>query len=227
MKMKIAMAAGFAALLALAPAANAALAITDGGFDGTADASEDIVSWFDYNDTPNGWWEGTSEANAADPFGSKSVIFGDLNPTGGGRWLYQEIGTKEDGITYDLSFDFSQPSDGNANRIVGLEYEIFQGTFAGADGTDLTGLTSIDTGSTALISDLAIHNYSSTLDLSSANTTDSLWIRFSNVAGTGATDDGSWVCLDNVAVVPEPATFGMFAVFGAAIVFARRRMVRR
>ncbi len=41
----------------------------------------------------------------------------------------------------------------------------------------------------------------------------------------GGTANGSWIGLDKVSVIPEPATLGMVAAFGGAILFIRRKLM--
>ena len=211
--------AGLVSALALVPDAWSALSITDGDFETTTANGTDIVSWFD-NDTQlnsdgtnstTAWWTTTAEANTANPFDDRAVILGDGNGTEGGatgvggRWLYQEIGTFSGGTNY-LSFDYAQPSDGSTSRSVGIQIDVYQGTFSeAADDVDIAtnGLTLITSVSTPTIYDLNIHNFYEALDLSSANSSDPLWLRLSNPAVSGA----SWVCIDNVSVASSLSPF--------------------
>lgn len=228
----------FAALLLAALPASGAIMVTDGTFDtgaGTEAAGTDIVGWFDTNTSAGAtdWWTNTSYVNGISPTPTIGVILGD--GTGGvggpgrtgGRFLYQDIGTKEDGIGYTISLDYGQPTDGNADRAVGIRIEIYQGTFAGAaDDVDIAtgGLTliqTLNTPMTSLVGEGNFASYSSPLDLSTANTSDPLWLKLSNVPGTG-TQDGSWAVIDNVAIVPEPGA-AVLGMLGALGLLRRRR----
>ena len=187
-------------------AVQADLLVTNGDFEDQSLGILDVAGWYDLDDTGQGdtaWWNTTSNTQAPEPFPDNSGFLGDSwPPNGGGRWMYQQIGTKVAGRVYEISFDYAQPTDGSTNRSVAIQVDIYQGNFTGADDdVDITGqgLTLIDSISSPYISNMDINNFTSDLDLSSANTTDALWIRISNLPGQGS-DAGSWVCIDNVQI---------------------------
>ncbi|MCA9240573.1 MAG: hypothetical protein KDA37_10250, partial [Planctomycetales bacterium] len=111
--------------------------------------------------------------------------------------------------SYDFSLDYGQPTDGSANRTVGVKVEVYQGAFGGAaDNVDIStsGLNLVDsftTPTTNAVGAGVFSSFTNTLNLASANAADPLWIRVSNVPGAG-TDVGSWVGIDNLAIEVTP-----------------------
>jgi hypothetical protein len=194
------------------------LAITNGDFEDQSAGAVNVVDWYDLDTRPEGgtndWWNTTSNTQGPEPFPTNSGFLGDNwpsagEPDGGGRWMYQQIGTKEANTGYTISFEYAQPTDGNANRSVGIQVDIYQGSFAGAaEDVDIDGqgLTLIDSVTTPRITDMDIHEFSAELNLTTANTTDPLWIRIVNLPGTG-TDLGAWICIDNLELTSETLQF--------------------
>ncbi len=244
MKNKKIMVVGLMVVLALSPMAHAVLMITNGDFESGTPDSANIDSWFD-QDTSAGAAGSVDQPVAtynrylSGP-GTTAALLGDGldgfglggGPAGvGNRYLYQSIGTKEDGVDYSVSFDYAQDFTGfsGPNRAVGIKVDIDQGTFAGAtddvdiEGQGLTLITSFQTPTTSLVDTFVNYN-SGVLDLSSANTTDALWIRVSNLPGAGS-DNFSMATVDNIQIIPEPATLGLVGLFGAGILFVRRRIM--
>ena len=91
---------------------------------------------------------------------------------GGNRWMYQQIGTKEDGVNYQISFEYAQPTDGSEDRSVAIQVDIYQGVFDGAaQDVDIAdqGLTLIDSLTSPYESEMIIFSFTSALDLSLAN----------------------------------------------------------
>jgi hypothetical protein len=190
------------------------LVVTNGTFDGAEPAALDIPDWYDLDVmVPTGeadWWNTASICGAPNPFPDGSAFMGDHlwgGTPGGNRWLYQQIGTKEEGVNYTISFDYAQPTDGSEDRSVAIQVDIYQGSFDGAaQDVDIAdqGLTLIDSLASPYESAMVIHSFTSALDLSSANTTDPLWLRISNLGA----ETGAFVCIDNVQITSsaEPET---------------------
>jgi hypothetical protein len=199
-------------LLMISTQVRADLVITNGTFDGGNPGDLDVPEWYDLNTNPEGssaWWNTASICDGPNPFPDGSAMLGDGWPPSGvaDRYIYQAIGTKVDGKDYSISIDYAQPTDGSPSRSVSIKVDIYQGSFDGAaDDVDIAaqGLTLICSVSSPLCSDMEIHNFTSPLDLSSANTTDMLWIRIADLPGEGE-DPGSWVVVDNVQITSEAA----------------------
>ena len=211
--------------------ARAELTITNGDFENSAPESNtwNVEDWFDTYPTADGqleennwWWEATWYGPGVSPTGSSamglSYMFEETN------WAYQSIGTNSEGLTeLTLRFDVGSFTDANKDRDLGVTVSIYQsdGTFVGADESDIagaTGITLID--SYSELNMLASGTYitlTATLDLSTANTTDELFLRFENYAGTV---DEPWVAIDNVQIVPEPASL---VILGIGSLFLRRK----
>ncbi|MCA9241618.1 MAG: hypothetical protein KDA37_15515, partial [Planctomycetales bacterium] len=143
-------------LLGAPQTACAVLTITNGDFEAafTANTStsgaysnenaggvtETITDWFSVMDLEpdnalDPWWGSASYFEVVNPFPDQSIILGDLYSTGNGvgdRWIYQPIGTWDGVTSYDFSLDYGQPTDGSANRTVGVKVEVYQGAFGGA-----------------------------------------------------------------------------------------------
>ena len=100
---------------------------------------------------------------------------------------------------------------------MGVTVSIYEsdGTFVGADNTDVagaTGITLIDSVSN-LYGSVAIGAYLTdtiTLDLSTAGSGE-LFLRFENYAGTVGEP---WTAIDNVTIVPEPVTLALLGLGG-------------
>lgn len=152
------------------------------------------------------------------PNGTTGVFLGDGdgNVGGalgtGGRWIYQEIGTKDSGDTYTISFDYGNTNDfASTDRTIAVRVEVYQGAFPAAqadpDATDdmdiadqgLTLISSFDSPGTSIPGTDGMASFSGALDVASANTTDPLWVRISNLPGAGV-DAGSFLMLDNVFI---------------------------
>lgn len=192
------------------------LAVTNGDFETgiLLPGDPDVDLWFDV-DTIAGasdFWNTAQHEHGLSPTPDAGVLLGDGNgavggPNGaGGRWLYQQIGTKEAGGVYTISFDYGGDNNANtSNRAVAVRAEVYQGAFPGAaDDNDisdegLTLITTVDSPTTSLWGEGNFASFASSLDLSSANTTDPLWLRLSNLPGAGV-DPGSWVVIDNVDI---------------------------
>ena len=200
-------------LLMISTQVRADLVITNGTFDGGTAGGTDVPEWYDLDNPDRGsaWWQTASICDGPNPFPDDSCMLGDAFPSGDAdSWIYQAIGTKVDGENYSISIDYAQPTDGSTDRSPWIQVDIYQGSFDGAaDDVDIVdqGLTLIDSVSSDSFPDMDIHNFTSVLDLSSANTTDMLWIRIANLPGLGS-DAGSWVVIDNVQITSESAPCG-------------------
>lgn len=192
------------------------LAIKNGGFETGSmppgDANVDL--WFDANSVggASDWWNTAQHEHALSPTPDTGVLLGDGGGTAtgvGGRWIYQEIGRKAAGDDYTISFDYGNSSDiTNSNRNLAVRVEVYQGYYVGADGDEstdiknggLTLITAVNSPTTSIPGNVGFASFTSgLLDLSTANTTDPLWLRISNLPGTGS-DNGSFVVVDNVAL---------------------------
>ena len=181
------------------------------GINPPGDSNVDL--WFDANTVAGAtdWWTTTQHEQGLSPTADTGVLLGDGNgtvggPLGvGGRWLYQQIGTKSAGDSYSISFDYGPDLNAAPNRAVAIRVEVFQGAFLGAaDDNDivdegLTLVTTLNSPTTSAFGEGTFASFTSSLNLSTANTTDPLWLRLSNLPGAGS-DPGSWVVIDNVAV---------------------------
>ena len=106
------------------------------------------------------------------------------------------------------------------------------GTFSAGENVDIraaflgggSGLALLDSASFQLTStgvDGLISTYTPTLDISGAGA-QQLFLNFNNYR-PGATE--SWSVVDNIEIIPEPATIGLVGVFGAGVLFIRRRFM--
>jgi hypothetical protein len=170
--------------------------------------SADVLNWYDMS---GDWWNGSGVIIGLSPSGSAAVLFGSNEGWAQLGYIYQNIGAY-DGTDATISFDYGQPSDGGTNRFVSVTYDIYQGAFAGADGTDIAGagLTLIASGVTPIVNDLDLHSFSEALDLSGATVGQDLWLRLGNVDNNSA---GDWVSVDNITI-PEPATMLLLGLGG-------------
>ncbi len=240
------------ALLGVVPFASAALLITNGDFETyTADQAEqeDITGWYDYNNGTS-WqnpWQDTRDAEV--PTDSQSGYSGQgaaafsgisasTNQLGVGLngYLYQSIGTDASATAFDVTFDWGDFGNIQGSlRDLGLTIAVYEfngtGSFVADNNTDVNGadgVTLLDSFSVVLNtagapSKLTIGE-SGTLDISSQSGGE-LFLRINNY-DAGA--DTPWLMVDNVAisnVIPEPATIGLVAVFGAGVLFVRRRLM--
>ncbi len=207
--------------------ANAALSITNGDFENGAVAgtnATDAVDWFDtLSATPANWWEATWYGDVVSPTGSSVLGLSYMFTTP--NWAYQSIGVNDEALAeLALSFVVGSFTDAGSARDLGVTVSIYEsdGTFVAADNADIdgaAGVTLID--SVSVLNTLdpgATTAESVTLDLSTAGSGE-LFLRFVNYAGvTGE----PWTAIDNVAIVPEPATMILLGL-GGLLVGRKRR----
>jgi hypothetical protein len=187
----------------------------------------DVTDWYD-NSTAN-FWENAWQSNASwiTPNGTAIVVFCAWNTAEGdplaGSYLYQSIGASAGEASIDLSFDWGHPDDTGVGRHDGLTVSVWasDGTFVAADLVDVAGaagVTLLDSASYdhVRVGDAGTHgeiwNQTVTLDLSGANAGDEIFLRFNNYLPEAGADP--WPVLDNVQIIPEPATLALLGLGG-------------
>lgn len=228
--------------IALAPAAGAALAITNGNFEDLSGfvqadpgTSANVTGW--YSVTTGSFWQNTWH-DTRDPevptdlqsgfSGEGAAAFsgaaGGGQPSGtNGSWLYQSIGTADVSITM-LPIRFDWGDFGNINggtRDLGMTVSVYEsnGTFVAGNNTDVNGASGVTLLDSVSLSMAAVSGPSklvlgqvANLDLT-GHTGGELFLRFNN---WDAGADTPWLMLDNVAIVPEPsvALLGGLGILG-------------
>lgn len=217
-------------------AAHAALSITNGDMETNAPAANvaDVDSWYDANgagsQTDGAWWTSTWYGPTVSPNGTSVMGLSAEPSTGNTHWAYQNIGTNDSGLTnLAIGFDLGSFTDSFEIRDIGVTVGVYQsdGSLVPADGVDIdgaAGVTLIGTASTSSVFPVGggITGVGVNIDISSANATDDLFLRFINF------DNGDglpWAVIDNVAIVPEPNTLGLM-VFGGLLALHQRRQRR-
>ena len=227
------------AALAVA-SAHAGLQIINGNFQNNAPANNNtyqVDSWF--NSLPdatgqanNYWWEGTWYGSNPTPGQDGTSVMG-LGYFFGPNWGYQSIGVNDGALSsITIQFDVGSFSDAGSNlRNMGITVGLYQSSsFVGVYGTDVAGAAGvnlIDTVSlsTGYLSVNQVVSESATLNLAAANSTDPLYLRFVNFSPDGSlpnTGTAPWAAIDNVQIVPEPATFALIGLGGLAVLLRRR-----
>ncbi len=215
----------------------AALSVSNGGF-GTANKNGGTVDgglWFE-SGTANwvdGTWSSVKTSNPDDG-GDRLLLLMD-GGSGTIGYIYQSLGTVDAAEiahgSLQLISDFAEKDDGTTNDGI---FDFYVGAFAGATGTDidatLTSQLTIVADATAQGLTFADGNNSrqngvvvGALDISGLSVGDEVWLRISESRPGGTT--GGDLMMDNVTVIPEPATLGMVALFGGGILFIRRKLM--
>ena len=190
----IASCAAFAvlALLLIVSPALAVLSVTNGDFNAglTGTDETDIEDpWFDV--TTGNFWDTAWHSNRNSPFDGSPLVglSGSVSPS----WFYQNIGTRGAADTsLGVSIDLGSFTSVTELRGGDLTISVYQsGTFVGANDADVTGETLVDSVTLASGSLAAgdTVNLSDTLDLTTANTTDYLFLNF---AWTGMRATALW-----------------------------------
>jgi hypothetical protein len=213
--------------------ANAALVVTNGDFEtGGGENIDNVTGWFD--DNTGSFWESAWQTNASwiTPNATNVVVFCAWNTVAGnslaGSYLYQGIGTSAGESSVTIGFDWGHPDDVAAGRHDGMTVSVFasNGSFVPDDTIDIygaAGVTLLDSASydhVALGTDGEIFPVVVALNISGANVGDKIFLRFNNYLPEAGADP--WPVLDNVRIVPEPATT-MLLGLGALALLRKRR----
>ena len=199
----------------IAGSAQADLVVTNGDFsaDGhvtPGDGPQTITDWFDSTENFSSW-------NFVEAGGTESAAA--LGAGGGASegWIYQSPGNYNAANGSTLNWSLTVQNSALSNNST-FDIEFFTGAFAGADGTDLVGLTSLgadtftDSGNGTYDETAA----SGSIDLSGLGDGSEVWIRIANTA-FDSVDDVS------VEVVPEPSSLSLLGLGGLVMLRRRRK----
>lgn len=227
---------------ALAVPSQAALTVTDGGFELGGNAQADtsfatsVANWSE--STPGGFQEFVYNHSGEFSSGNTKVALD--RPS---SYLYQNIGTRAVGEDLvSITFDAFK-RDGGANRTFGdVQFTILSGvpTTIG-DGTDILAdifltnhgsvtVTAADLGFNDANPNLAEQNLGFTttsINITSAGVGDAMWLYISSPSAASGTGGSNEPFLDNIAVsataVPEPSSALLCGLAGIGCLIRRRR----
>ena len=204
-----------------------AFMVTNGDFEVNAGPSAvNVDDWFDQS-TGN-FWDGAWQSNDSwiTPNGTQVVVLSSNGSSAddvlaGFSYLYQSIGTAAGETSVAIGFDWGHPDDVDPGRVDKVTVSVFasDGSFVAADGIDIygaAGVTLLDSATyehVAAGTDGEIWGVVANLDLSGAGVGDELFLRFNSASG--------WPVLDNVKIVPEPATMALLGL--GALVLRRKK----
>lgn len=206
--------------------APAQLQILNGDFSLNPSQANNPVDWYvPTTDTGGSWWTSTWVGPTVSPNGTSVLGLSFMGSVD--HWAYQNIGTDNAGSTsMTLNFDLGSFTDAGASRTLGVTVSLYQSaSFAAANGTDVNGATGVtQLGSQSVSAALnpgAVTHKTLVFDLTGANSTDPLYLRFINYQ-VDATEP--WDAIDNVtiATVPEPSALALCGLGGLALLFRRR-----
>jgi hypothetical protein len=166
----------------------------------------DVVGWFDGNNHPKGFWEDTWQSTTSLPAGHSGGVAA-FSGEGGTNFLYQAIGIRNSGDTtlnFSISVGAFTDVGGAGTKTGTLNVGLYQSnSFIGADGADVEGALGVtQVGSTVALGISRVGGAGAvasietgSLDLSTANTSDTLYLRFQ-----WTTSDGSYINVDNASI---------------------------
>lgn len=227
LKLQTAAACGGILLLAAA-SAQAQLQVLNGDFSLNPTQGNNPVNWYvPTTSTGGNWWTSTWVGPTVSPNGTPVLGLSFMTST---NWAYQNIGVNNSGATsFTLDFDLGSFTDAGSARNLGVTVSLYQSSsFVAATGADVNGAAGVTLlGSQSVASGLinpgAVVHETLAFDLTGANTTDALYLRFINYQ---VDTTQPWAAIDNVtlAPVPEPSTFALAGLGGLALLFHRLRV---
>lgn len=218
---------GLAIFATASPAHAAVTALVNGNFEADPPAPNNgdiqvITSWFEgfTPATGSGYQDWLFRSTTEIPTNSTNVL-GFSTTTG---YVYQQIGTYTSGEQVTFTGDAYKRATATS-QFTGMTVQLYSGNFTGADGSDITSLTLLDT-QTRSAAQLGLPTsgipggsaaFSITLDSGIAGIEGTaLWLRISKP------NAGGEIFLDNLAVVPEPST-ALLGGLGVLALLRRRR----
>ena len=210
--------------------ASGALSITNGDFQAGTTGSvltdlADVPGWYESNDhaEPNFWtkpWFKEADGEGMVVF-TGSQVGPAIDGAGLLGYVYQNIGTADGASEVTIGFQSSWETDYGMTLTI-LESD---GSFVPGEEVDVLGAA----GTTMIAQQTQLYTGAAewydnvwTLDLSSAGAGD-LYLRFNEYLNNGVNPGNTWAGLDNVAIVPEPATMSLLAIGGLALIRRRKR----